>query len=98
MNDGVLVVQFGKLMGASSSIQTALNTLDSQLAQLERDAAPLVASWDGAARAAYDQRQDTWRRAATDMKVMLADIKRAVDDSVADYQHTEKRAADLFST
>jgi early secretory antigenic target protein ESAT-6 len=97
MNDGVLVVQFGRLMAASSSIQVALNTLESQLAQLEGDAAGLVASWDGTARAAYDERQTRWRQAADDMKVMLAEIKRAVDDSVADYQHTEKRATNLFS-
>ncbi|MDG4833885.1 WXG100 family type VII secretion target [Solwaraspora sp. WMMD1047] len=97
MTDGVLVVQFGRLMAASSSIQVALNTLESQLAQLEGDAAGLVASWDGAARAAYDERQQRWRQAADDMKVMLAEIKRAVDDSVVDYQHTEKRATNLFS-
>ena len=96
MHDNILVVQFGRLMAASSSIQVALNSLESQLAQLERDAAPLVATWQGEARVAYDQRQARWRQAATDMKIMLADIKRALDDSVADYQHTERRAANLF--
>jgi WXG100 family type VII secretion target len=98
VHDGILVVQFGRLMAASSSIQVALNSLESQLAQLERDAAPLVATWQGEARAAYDQRQARWRQAATDMKIMLADIKRALDDSVVDYQQTERRAANLFPT
>lgn len=97
MNDGVLVVQFGQLAGASSSIQIAVNTMESQLSQLEQDAAPLVATWEGDARAAYDQRQAKWRQAAQDMKIMLSDIKRAVDESLADYQRTEKRATDLFS-
>lgn len=97
MNDGVLVVQFGQLAAASSSIQVAVNSLESQLGQLEQDAAPLVATWDGDARAAYDQRQAKWRQAAEDMKIMLGDIKRAVDESLADYQRTEKRATDLFA-
>lgn len=96
MSDGVLVVQFGQLAAASSSIQVAVNTMESQLSQLEQDAAPLVATWEGEARAAYDQRQAKWRRAAEDLKIMLSDIKRAVDESLADYQRTEKRAAGLF--
>lgn len=97
MNDGVLVVQFGQLAAASSSIHAAVNTMESQLSQLEQDAAPLVASWEGDARAAYDQRQAKWRQAADDMKIMLSDIKRAVDESLTDYQRTEKRATDLFA-
>lgn len=97
MTDGMLVVQFGKLVAASASIQVALNRLETQLGQLEQDAAPLVASWEGDARLAYDQRQAKWRQASNDMKIMLSDIKRAVDESVADYQSTEKRAANLFN-
>lgn len=96
MNDGVLVVQFGQLAAASSSIQTAVNTMESQLSQLEQDAAPLVASWEGDARTAYDARQAKWRQAADELKIMLSDIKRAVDESLVDYQRTEKRATDLF--
>ena len=43
MDHGVLVVNFAALHQAGADIQKALNTLDSQLGQLERDAAPLVA-------------------------------------------------------
>ncbi|HEY6596172.1 MAG TPA: WXG100 family type VII secretion target, partial [Asanoa sp.] len=57
MSDNVLVVSFPALQQASADIQKALSTLDSQLAQLERDAAPLVATWDGEAKQAYEQRQ-----------------------------------------
>ena len=51
MDHGVLVVNFAALQQAGADIQKALNTLDSQLGQLERDAAPLVASWAGEAQA-----------------------------------------------
>lgn len=95
-NDGVLVVNFGALQQAGVDIQKALNTLESQLGQLERDAAPLVATWDGEAKLAYDQRQDKWRRAAEDLRSILRDIKIAVDDSAQDYLTTEKKATSLF--
>ncbi len=96
MNDGVLVVSFPALQQASGDIQKALNTLESQLGQLERDAAPLVASWAGEAREAYDVRQARWRSASQDLQAMLRDIKIAVDESAADYLNTEKRNTGLF--
>ena len=96
MADGVLVVKFPALLQASADIQKALSTLDSQLSQLESDAAPLVASWDGEARQAYEARQARWRAAARDLRAVLRDIKVAVDESAADYQHTEKRNTQLF--
>jgi WXG100 family type VII secretion target len=96
MNDDILVVNFPALQQASADIQKALNTLDSHLAQLERDAAPLIATWDGDARQAYDQRQSRWRTASADLQAMLRDIKLALDDSAADYLSTEKRNVNLF--
>jgi WXG100 family type VII secretion target len=95
MND-MLVVNFAALQQASADIQSALNALTSQIAELERDAAPLVATWDGAAREAYDVRQARWRAAADDLSRILRDIKVALDDSAVDYQQTEHRNTGLF--
>jgi WXG100 family type VII secretion target len=95
-NSEMLVVNFTALQKASADIQAALNSLHSQLAQLEQDAAPLVAGWDGAARQAYDIRQSKWQQAAADLATILRDIKRALDDSIVDYQNTEKRNTGLF--
>ncbi|HKT01639.1 MAG TPA: WXG100 family type VII secretion target [Rugosimonospora sp.] len=96
-NGDALVVNFAALHQASADIQQALGALDSQLGQLERDAAPLVATWDGEARQAYDARQAAWRRAAADLAGMLRDIKLAVDESAADYHATEKRNTSMFT-
>jgi ESAT-6 family protein len=96
MTDGTLVVNFAALQHASGEIQTALSRLQTQLADLERDAAPVVAAWEGDARAAYDQRQAGWRRAAQELSAMLASIKRALDESAHEYQETERRNARLF--
>ncbi|GAA4438307.1 WXG100 family type VII secretion target [Phytohabitans houttuyneae] len=96
MSDIRLVVNFAALHQASADIQRALGHLDAHLGQLERDAAPLVASWEGAAREAYDARQATWRRASGDLQAILREIKVAVDESAADYHDTERRAAGRF--
>jgi 6 kDa early secretory antigenic target len=96
MNDDLLVVNFAALDAASSDIAHALGELESQLDQLEHDAAPLVAQWTGEARAAYDARQATWRSAAGDLARMLGEIKNAVDGSAEDYAATEQNNARLF--
>lgn len=95
MNDHLLV-NFARLQETSGHIQTALATLRSQLGQLERDAAPLVQTWSGDAKQAYEQRQQTWRQASAELAEILGGIKHALDESVADYQQTEQHNANLF--
>jgi 6 kDa early secretory antigenic target len=96
MNDGLLVVNFGALQQASADIAKALGTLEAQLNQLERDAAPLVHTWAGEARNAYAERQARWRAASHDLQNILRDIKNAVDESASDYLATERKATNLF--
>lgn len=96
MGDGVLVVQFPALQQASADIQKAINTLDSQLDQLESDAAPLVSTWEGEAQQAYQVRQAKWRQSQQELSNMLRDIKMALDESAQDYLSTEKKNTSLF--
>jgi WXG100 family type VII secretion target len=96
MDNGLLLVNFGALQQGSADIQKALNTLQSQLSQLERDAGPLVATWSGAAQAAYAERQRKWTAASEDLASILRNIKIAVDESAADYQDTERKAQQRF--
>jgi len=96
MDNGLLLVNFGALQSAGQDIQKALTELQSQLTQLEQDAAPLVATWQGEANEAYQQRQARWRQASGDLSEILRNIKLAVDDSVADYLDTERKATNRF--
>jgi len=95
MSDSLLV-NFIALQEASAHIQSAIGTLESQLAQLEKDAAPLVATWDGDAKEAYLARQAAWRQASGELSLMLRGIRKALDESYADYQRTENQNAELF--
>jgi WXG100 family type VII secretion target len=95
-NGGHLVVDIRALQQASADIQFVVGRLESQLGDLERDAAPLVATWEGPAQQAYGDRQTRWRRSASDLSQILRNIKNAVDQSAADYDATEKRNTGLF--
>jgi WXG100 family type VII secretion target len=94
--DDILVVNFAALHSASDHVAGAVMMLNEQLSQLERDAAPLVSTWDGDARTAYDARQKQWQSAASELSAMLADIKKALDESAQDYRNTEDRNKQLF--
>ena len=98
MTNDLIRVEFGALQQASDSIATALRALREQLGQLERDAAPLVATWEGDAQQAYRDRQTKWQQAAEHLSTMLRDIKTALDDSAADYLQTESRNTAMFRT
>jgi 6 kDa early secretory antigenic target len=92
-----LTVNFARLIETSGHIQSAIGSLHAQLRQLESDAAPLVATWSGDAQQSYQERQATWRTASAELTSMLEAIKRGLDDSIADYQHTEKHNVGLFT-
>jgi early secretory antigenic target protein ESAT-6 len=92
----LMIVNFAALQQAGGHIATAISTLRSELAELEHNAAPLVQTWEGEAKHAYEQRQTSWRQAATDLAAMLGQIKRALDESAAEYAATERRNANLF--
>lgn len=94
--DDILVVNFAALGNASDHVAGAVKMLNEQLSQLERDAAPLVSTWEGEARTAYDARQKQWQSAASELSAMLADIKKALDESAQDYRNTEDRNKQLF--
>jgi|SRR4051812_32782805 early secretory antigenic target protein ESAT-6 len=95
-NDGMLLVNFGALQQAAADIHKAITTMQSQLEQLEGDAKPLVATWNGAAQDAYAQRQAKWRAASQDLHNILQNIRGAVEQSTEDYVNTERQATQRF--
>ena len=68
MNDGLLRVNFGGPGPGRRRHPESGERLESQLGQLEADAGPLVATWEGKAQEAYAERQQKWTTASTDLK------------------------------
>lgn len=96
MDNGLLLVNFGSLQNATTDIQNAVNKLHTQLGELETEGKRLAEGWDGSAKAAYYQRQETWRNAARDLTEILQRIQVAVSDSTNDFQDTERKATNRF--
>ena len=93
--EGQLLVSVARLRETSGHIQSAVAAMRTQLADLESDAGPLVATWSGAAREAYQERQSIWRQASDDLVSILNQIRVALDESAADYESTEAANANL---
>lgn len=93
----MLRVDFAALQQGVADIQKGLNTLENQLAELERDAGPLVASWEGEAKQQYDDRQRRWTQASVHLQGILREIKGALEASAASYLETEQKAAQRFA-
>jgi early secretory antigenic target protein ESAT-6 len=94
--DGMMLVNFAALQQAAVDINKGISTLQTQLDDLEKSAAPLVQIWQGEAREAYYARQATWRKSAQDLTQILQNIKTPVERSTEEYQTTEKQAAQRF--
>jgi WXG100 family type VII secretion target len=96
MSGDQLLVNVARLRETSAHIQSTVSSLQAQLADLESDARPLVATWSGAAREAYEQRQNTWREASSDLVSILSQIRMALDEAANDYESTENANANMF--
>lgn len=92
-----LVVNFAALQQAVADITNGINSMNQQLEDVETAAKPLVEAWEGGAQEAYQQRQQKWRSAASDLTTMLTQIKSAVEESASEYQQTEQRNTQLFA-
>lgn len=95
-NDGMLRVNFGDLAGAGGDIQAAINSLQTNLADVESAGGKLTASWEGKAKEAYEDRQRIWRDASRSLQDILVQIRGAVESSADDYLATERQATQRF--
>lgn len=88
-----LKVNFGALSTAAADITTGANQLEQTLANMDRSLQPLRANWTGEASNSYEAARAKWTAAISDMKLLLADVGRAVDTSGQDYHATERSNA-----
>ncbi len=90
---GDLKVNFSAVTGAGSDISQGASKLEAKLADMDRSLQPLRANWSGEASSSYEGAKAKWTSAITDMKLLLADIGKAVDTSSQEYGTTESKNA-----
>ncbi|GAA1877610.1 hypothetical protein GCM10009836_68770 [Pseudonocardia ailaonensis] len=82
-------VTFAELAAAQSAVAGTAQRINAQLDDLERELAPLVATWQGQAATDYAARQRQWDAAAADLTAVLARIGAALGQADQGYRQVE---------
>lgn len=93
---GYMKIVFPEVESAISDLGKGVSTLDQKLSDLDSAARPLVATWEGTAQQAYNERQQGWTKAATELKGVLTDIQKKMGESLAEYRATEDQNTKRF--
>lgn len=86
-------VTFGALAAAQSDVSGTASRITTQLDDLRRFLAPMVATWQGAAAEDYQLRQRQWDTAANDLTTVLAQIGAALGVANDSYRQAENANA-----
>lgn len=86
-------VSFGQMAALQSDLAGGVAKINGQLEDLKSFLKPLVASWDGAAAAAYNSKQQQWDTAAADLNAVLNALQNAVGQANSQYQANESKTA-----
>lgn len=91
-----LRVDHGGLDAASQDLHAAVARIDDRLSRLEGELAPLRSDWVGDAQQAYHAAKATWDTAVTEMRDLLGQTSRTVQQSNVEYQAADARGAAAF--
>ncbi|MGH6655693.1 MAG: WXG100 family type VII secretion target [Actinocrinis sp.] len=86
---GAMLVTFETIAQASQNVSRTYNNLTQKLDDLHSFLAPMVAEWTGSASEQYQQKQQQWTQAQTDLQNVLQTIGRVLDETRSSYQQTE---------
>jgi early secretory antigenic target protein ESAT-6 len=89
-------VGFDSVQNVEAQLSATLKKLQSRLDQLDSDLRPIHDSWTGQAKAAYRIDKDKWDKAAQDMNLVLAQLKKAVGAAHETYVKVSAQTAHMF--
>jgi 6 kDa early secretory antigenic target len=84
-----ILVTFGELESARSSIQTTWTNISREMEDLKGYLQPMVETWTGDASSAYQASQAKWDRSMSDLNQVLNQIGVALGTSNENYQAGE---------
>jgi len=82
---------------ASGSIGGAIASMDSELAEVNRQMNNLIATWDSDAQQAYLARQQQWNSAADNIKSALMQFQQGMNNSQDISSGVERRNVGVVS-
>jgi ESAT-6 family protein len=93
--DGLRVNHAGLDMAAEDMYRT-VKDIDDRLNRLEQELAPLRSDWTGAAQQSYTAAKAKWDGAIQEMRNLLDETSRTVQQSNAEYRAADQRGAASF--
>lgn len=94
---GGLRVHHAGLQAAADDLRQAVARIDERLDRLEGELAPLRSDWSGQAQQAYLAARATWDTALSEMRDLLEQTGRSVQQADADYRAADLRGAAGFT-
>lgn len=93
--DGIRVNHAGLDRAAEDMYQT-VKDIDDRMNRLESELAPLRSDWDGSARNSYASAKAKWDLAILEMRNLLDDAGKSVQQSNTEYAAADQRGAASF--
>lgn len=90
-------VHFDSLSSGAAGITASYRALQSTLEDLQRQLAPMVATWQGSAQEAYHQRKTEWEQASAAMATILSQMGNAVSQAHENYTQAEAANQRIWS-
>ena len=97
MNGGDFKVTPQQLQQTSASLRGQATELLSQLDQFNKDVAARSATWEGAAKESYTQKQGEWSAGMEQMHAALLAFAELVDRLSGNYVATDNQGARTFN-
>ena len=97
MNGGDFRVSPQLLQQVSADLRTQATDLLNQLEQFNKDVEARSATWEGAAKESYTQKQGEWTAGMVQMQSALVAFADLVDQLAGNYVRTDRLGANTFS-
>ena len=94
---GKILVNVQTIKQASTDVKGTASNIRQQLDDLEAGIKKVAASWEGAAKDGYQQRQQEWDKRAASLHSTLLSIAKALETAADNYDSTERKNAGIWS-
>ena len=98
MNGGDFRVRPQALQQVSAEMRSQAADLLTRLAEFDRDVAARSATWEGAAKESYTQKQGQWNEGMNQMQAALEAFARLVDQLAGNYVMTDQQGEATFNS
>ncbi|MCQ4621509.1 WXG100 family type VII secretion target [Corynebacterium sp. CCUG 71335] len=82
---------------AADDLNSVMNNIESTLMEMESDMHKLAAGWEGSEQEHYQGIHGKWNSAADNIKMILGQVREALDDNTSNVAETRNRAARSIS-